>query len=468
MNKERTHILVVDDEEIVRESLSGWLAEDGYRVDVAADGPSALDRIKEGRWSIMLVDLKMPGMDGLQLLEEVHRLQPEIAVVIMTAYATVATAVSAMRLGAFDYLVKPFEPEEVSLMIQKIVAQQALIRETTVLRKVIRREHRFRDLVSKSPAMLSLFTLARAAARSQSTVLVLGESGTGKEVLARAIHLDSPRADKPFVAVSCAALPDSLLESELFGHERGAFTGAVARRVGKFEAANGGTIFLDEIGDISPKLQLDLLRVLEDRRFFRVGGTEAVTVDVRIIAATNRDLQAEVQQGRFREDLFYRLNVIPIVLPPLRERREDIPLLVEQLLEQLCAEQNRHVSGLSAEAMALLVSHDWPGNIRELRNVLERAIVVTQGSVLQAGELGLAPKSATELDNLGPLSLEEVERRHIANVLRHADGNVSQAARILGIDRVTLYNKMRKYQLKRPNHDAPGDHTHHAAASRDR
>jgi len=454
MNKERTHILVVDDEEIVRESLSGWLAEDGYRVEVAPDGPSAIDKVKESRWSIMLVDLKMPGMDGLQVLEEVHRLRPEIAVVIMTAYATVATAVSAMRLGAFDYLVKPFEPEEVSLMIQKIVAQQALVRETTVLRKVIRREHRFRDLVSKSPAMQSLFTLARAAARSQSTVLVLGESGTGKEVLARAIHLDSARADKPFVAVSCAALPDSLLESELFGHERGSFTGAVARRVGKFEAANGGTLFLDEIGDISAKLQLDLLRVLEDRRFFRVGGTDAVTVDVRIIAATNRDLQAEVQQGRFREDLYYRLNVIPIVLPPLRERRADIPLLVEQLLEQLCAEQNRHISGLSAETMALLVSHDWPGNIRELRNVLERAIVVAQGSVLQVSELGLAPKSETELDNLGPLSLEEVERRHIANVLRHADGNVSQAARILGIDRVTLYNKMRKYQLKRPNHDS--------------
>jgi two-component system response regulator AtoC len=368
----------------------------------------------------------------------------------------VATAVTAMRLGAYDYLVKPFEPEEVSLMIQKIVNQQALVRETEVLRKVLKREHRFRDMVSKSPAMQSIFTLARAAARSQSTVLILGESGTGKEVLARAIHLDSSRAGRPFVAVSCAALPDSLLESELFGHERGSFTGAVARRIGKFEAADGGTLFLDEIGDISAKLQLDLLRVLEDRRFFRVGGTEAVAVDVRIIAATNRDLRKESAEGRFREDLFYRLNVVPIVLPPLRDRREDIPLLVEQLLEQLGAEQNRRIEGVSAEAMATLVSHDWPGNIRELRNVLERAIVVAGGAVLQAADLGMPERAVTDLDKVGPLSLEEVERRHIGNVLRHTEGNVSQTARLLGIDRVTLYNKMRKYNLKRPQ-DASAD-----------
>ena len=252
--------------------------------------------------------------------------------------------------------------------------------------------------------------------------------------------------------MSCAALPDSLLESELFGHEKGAFTGAVSRRKGTFEAADGGTLFLDEIGDISPKLQLDLLRVLEDRRFARVGGTEVVTVDVRIIAATNRDLEKEVREGRFREDLYYRLNVIPIRLVPLRDRREDIPLLVETLLERLNAEQGRKIDGVSVEAMAELVNHDWPGNIRELRNVLERAMVVATGTVLQAGDLGLARPGA-ELDKVGPLSLEEVERRHIANVLKHTDGNVSQTARLLGIDRVTLYNKIRKYDIKRPNHE---------------
>jgi DNA-binding NtrC family response regulator len=453
MSKERTHILIVDDEEIVRESLSSWLREDGYRVDSSPDGPSALERVKAQRWAILLVDLKMPGMDGLQVLEEVKKLQPEVAVVIMTAYATVDTAVNAMKYGAYDYLVKPFDPEEMSLMIEKIVQQQALVRETVVLRKVLKREHHFRDLVSKSPAMQAVFDLARAAARSQSTVLILGESGTGKEVLARAIHLESPRAAGAFVAVSCAALPETLLESELFGHERGAFTGAVARRKGKFESAGGGTLFLDEIGDISPKLQLDLLRVLEDRRFTRVGGTESIEVDVRIIAATNRDLRKAVADGKFREDLFYRLNVVPISLIPLRDRREDIPLLVEDLLERLNAEQSRHVEGVAAEAMAHLVAHDWPGNIRELRNVLERALVVATGSTLQTSDFGFVSEPSVEIDRVGPLSLEEIERRHIANVLRHTDGNVSQTARILGIDRVTLYNKMRKYALKRPHHD---------------
>jgi len=453
MSRDRTRILVVDDEEIVRESLSGWLREDGYRVDVAEDGPSALEKAKAGRWSIALVDLKMPGMDGLQLLEEMRKVQPETAVVIMTAYATVHTAVTAIKLGAFDYLVKPFDPEELSLMIDKIVSQQALVRETALLRKVIRREYRFHDLVSKSPAMQAVFDLARAAARSQSTVLVLGESGTGKEVLARAIHLESPRSQASFVAVSCAALTETLLESELFGHERGAFTGAVATRKGKFEMADGGTLFLDEIGDVSAKLQLDLLRVLEDRRFFRVGGTSPLSVDVRIIAATNRDLAQAVAKGTFRDDLYYRLNVVPITLVPLRDRREDIPLLVEHLLERLGAEQNRQVDGVSAEAMALLVGHDWPGNIRELRNVLERAMVVTTARILQAGDLGLTPGASGPLDRVGPLSLADLEKRHIANVLRHASGNISQAARILGIDRVTLYNKMRKYQIPRHQKD---------------
>jgi DNA-binding NtrC family response regulator len=450
MSKERTRILVVDDEEIVRESLSSWLHEDGYRVDTAPDGPTALEKVKRERWGILLVDLKMPGMDGLQVLEAVKQIRPETAVVIMTAYATVDTAVTAMKLGAYDYLVKPFDPEELSLMVEKIVRQQALEREASVLRKVIKRDYRFRDLVSKSPAMQAVFDLARAAARSPSTVLILGESGTGKEVLARAIHLESPRASGPFVAVSCAALPETLLESELFGHEKGAFTGAVARRIGKFEAAHTGTLFLDEIGDISPKLQLDLLRVLEDRRFCRVGGTEPIEVDVRIIAATNRDLRQAVAEGRFREDLYYRLNVIPIRLVPLRERREDIPLLVEDLLERLAAEQGRHVEGVSAEAMARLVAHDWPGNIRELRNVLERALVVATGPVLQPADLGFTATSTAELDRVGPLSLEEVERRHIGNVLRFTGGNISQAARLLGIDRVTLYNKIKKYGLKRP------------------
>jgi len=450
MSKERTRILVVDDEEIVRESLSAWLEKDGYTLATAPDGETAVERIKNERWSILLVDLKMPGIDGLQVLEEAKKLQPEAVAVIMTAYATVDTAVAAMKIGAYDYLVKPFDPEELSMMIEKIVAQQALLRENLLLRKVLKREYRFRDLLSKSPVMQKVFDLARTAARSQSTILILGESGTGKELLARAIHLESPRSDQPFVAVSCAALTETLLESELFGHERGAFTGAVNRRKGKFEMAHLGTLFLDEIGDVSPKLQLDLLRVLEERRFFRVGGSEPVSVDVRIIAATNRDLKKAVGDGSFREDLFYRLNVIPIQLPPLRERREDIPLLVDHFLEQLGAEMNKRVEEVSADAMRLLMAHDWSGNVRELRNILERAIVVASGSTIQAGDLGLAPQAAhAHGEHEGLASLDEVERHHIAVVLQETGGNISHAARVLGIDRATLYNKMKRYQLRR-------------------
>jgi DNA-binding NtrC family response regulator len=448
MNRERTRILIVDDEEIVRESLSGWLEKDGYTVVTAPDGPHALARVAAERWSIMLVDMKMPGMDGLQVLEQTRKLQPDVTVVIMTAYATVDTAVSAMKLGAYDYIVKPFDPEELTIMIEKIVAQQALVRENALLRKVLRREYKFRDLISKNANMQRVFDLAKSAARSNSTILILGESGTGKELLARAIHAESPRHAGPFVAVSCAALTETLLESELFGHERGSFTGAVARQRGKFEAAGHGTLFLDEVGDISPKLQLDLLRVLEERSFTRVGGTETVAVDVRIIAATNRDLNKAVAAGQFREDLFYRLNVIPVHLPPLRERRDDIPILVETLLEQLSVEQGKPIEGVSHDAMSLLVNHAWPGNIRELRNVLERAAVVAAGSTIQAGDLGFHQPGGGAQPVGSLVTLEEVERRHIIGVLESTGGNVTQAARVLDIDRVTLYNKIKKYHLR--------------------
>jgi len=361
----------------------------------------------------------------------------------------VDTAVAAMKAGAYDYLVKPFDPEELSIMMQKIVSQQTLVRENAVLRQALKQEYKFRDLLSKSPAMQSLFELAKTAARSSSTILVLGESGTGKEVLARAIHAESPRVAGPFVAVSCAALTETLLESELFGHEKGSFTGATARRKGKFEAADGGTLFLDEVGDIGPKLQLDLLRVLEERKLHRVGGNEEIEVDVRIIAATNRDLRKAALEGKFREDLFYRLNVIPVVVPPLRQRREDVPLLVEHFTELLAVEMKKRIDGVSADAMTALMAHDWPGNVRELRNVLERGAVVATGPVIQLADLGL-PSKAEAAPKPGTLaSLEEVEKRHVAAVLAHTGGNVSQSARILGIDRVTLYNKMRKYGIRR-------------------
>ena len=463
MSVEHTSILVVDDEEIVRESLGGWLEKDGYLVECVADGPAAVARLRARPWSILVCDLKMPGMDGLQVLEAAKQLQPDLAVVIMTAYATVDTAVAAMKLGAYDYLMKPFDPEELSLMMQKIVGQQRLVRENAVLRQALEKQYGFRDLYSKSPAMQAVFELARSAARSSSTILILGESGTGKEVLARAVHAESPRAAGPFVDVSCAALTESLLESELFGHERGAFTGATGRRKGKFEVAHGGTLFLDEVGDIGPKLQLDLLRVLEERRFHRIGGNETIEVDVRIIAATNKDLKKAVASGAFREDLFYRLDVIPITLPPLRERTEDIPLLADRVLERLAVELKKPLEGLSAPAMEALLAQPWRGNVRELRNVLERGAVVARTPVIQLEDLGLppagaAPGPAAPGEKGGPLpSLDEVEKKHIAAVLGSTGGNVSASARVLGIDRVTLYNKMRKYALRRDGEPETAD-----------
>ncbi len=445
-------VLVVDDEEIVRESLSGWLRQDGYTVATAVDGKGARDAVRADRWAVVLLDLKMPGMDGLQVLEEARRLRPEATYVLMTAYATVDTAVAAMKLGAYDYLVKPFDPDELSALLQRIVSQQVLLQENEALRRALKREYGFHDLVSKSPAMQRVFDLARVAARSASTILVLGESGSGKEVLARAIHAESPRAGGPFVAISCAALTETLLESELFGHEKGAFTGAASRRKGKFELASGGTLFLDEVGDVSPKLQLDLLRVLEDRRFQRVGGTETIEADVRVVAATNRDLGKAVADGSFREDLFYRLNVIPITLPPLRERPEDVPLLVQHFLDRLSKELQRRLDGVAPDAMAALVAHPWPGNVRELRNVLERGAVVATGPVIQLSDLGLPPPPADVRPAASrgePQSLEDVEKQHISEVLLWSRGNVTQAARILGIDRMTLYNKIKRYGLRR-------------------
>jgi len=445
MSRPASRILIVDDEEIVRQSLADWLEKEGYAAETAPDGVTALSMLAHGEWDLVLVDLKMPGMDGLQVLDAARQARPALAVVMITAYATVETAVKAIKLGAADYIVKPFDPEELSVLVRRLLEQQAIVHENAVLRKALRREFQFHDIVSHSPAMQRALDLARSAAQTCSTLLILGESGTGKEVLARAVHAESPRSRAPFVAVSCAALPDTLLESELFGHERGAFTGANARRKGTFEVADAGTLFLDEIGDISPKLQLDLLRVLEERRFCRVGGTERVDVDVRIIAATNRDLRKAVAAQQFREDLFYRLNVIPITLPPLRDRREDIPLLVETLVERLSLELKRPLDGLSREALARLMAYPFPGNIRELRNILERAAVTAPGPIIQAVDLSL-PQTDAGSDG----TLESVEKQHIIHVLEQTGGNISQAARVLDIDRVTLYNKIRKYHLREP------------------
>src|SRR6201988_703690 len=360
-------ILVVDDEDVMCESMAAWLREGGYRVDTAPDGQKALELAKAMDYAICFVDLKMPGgMDEIETMMEIHRVRPDASIIIITAYATVDTAIQAMKEGAQEYIVNPCNPQEISMLVSRIVKLKKLQSENAILRKKLTRQYRHHDVITKNPRMEEILALTQEVASLRSTVLIRGESGTGKELIPRAVHYSGNRAEKPFIVVRCAALPETLLESELFGYEKGAFAGAIGQAKGKFELADGGTIFLDEIGDISPKLQADLLRVLQERRFYRVGGTQEVEVDVRIIAATNRNLAEEVQQGRFREDLFYRLNVIEIRLPPLRERREDIPLLAEHFVQHISSELGKDVNGISAEALKLLIAYDWPGNVREL------------------------------------------------------------------------------------------------------
>jgi DNA-binding NtrC family response regulator len=453
--KTQNSILVVDDEPVMCESLSAWLREDGHRVETAASGREAIDKARHGGYDVYFVDLKMPpGMDGIETMTEIRKLHSDASVIIITAYATVDTAIAAMKEGAIEYIVKPCNPQEISLLVARILELKNLRRENQYLRRKLAQQYSFHDLVSKNPRMLEIFELIRDVAAYRSTVLVEGESGTGKELLARAIHQSSDRADRPFVAVSCAALVETLLESELFGHERGSFTGAVARQRGKLELADGGDLFLDEIGDISPKLQMDLLRFLEERTFFRVGGAEQIRVDVRVIAATNRDLRRLVQEGRFRDDLFYRLNVIHIRIPPLRERREDVPLLAGQFAERIPAELGKPPVAISEGAIRTLLDHDWPGNVRELENAIERAIVTHRGEVLTAEDFAFLRAAGPAAPGWTPptnQTLQEVERQVIEATLRRAGGNIKETAAILGIDRSTLYDKIKRYGIERPD-----------------
>ncbi|HUI78796.1 MAG TPA: sigma-54 dependent transcriptional regulator [Bryobacteraceae bacterium] len=445
-------ILIVDDEEVMCESMAAWLREDGYRVDTAANGRKALEFAQSTDYAIYFVDLKMPGgMDGIETMIEIRRLRADAAIIIITAYATVDTAIQAMKEGAQEYIVKPCNPQEISLLVSRILKLKKLQRENAILRKKITRQYRHSDVVSKNPRMEEILALAREVASLRSTVLIRGESGTGKELVARAIHYSGDRADKPFITVSCAALSETLLESELFGYEKGAFTGAGAQTKGKFELANSGTIFLDEIGDISPKLQADLLRVLQERRFYRVGGGEEIQVDARVITATNKDLADEVQQGRFRDDLYYRVNVIEIRIPPLRERREDIPLLAEHFVERIGHELGKDIGGISEDALKLLIEYDWPGNVRELQNVIERAIVTCHNGML--GECDFAwleqRLGAHEPWKVPDVPLSELERQAIIAALERKQGNVKEAAAALGIDRSTLYDKLKRYEIAR-------------------
>jgi len=450
----KTHwqILVVDDEEVMCESLAAWLREDGYLVDTASSGREAVDKAASKDYAIYFVDLKMPGgMDGIETMMQIRRKYPDASIIIITAYATVDTAITAMKEGAQEYIVKPCNPEEISLLVSRIIKVKNLQRENSILRKKLSRQYRFQDIVSKNARMHQIMDLAQQVAGLRSTVLIQGESGTGKEMIARAVHNSSDRAVKPFVAVSCAALAETLLESELFGHEKGAFTGAGERKIGKFEMADSGTIFLDEIGDISPKLQVDLLRVLQERCFYRVGGQEEVRVDARVIAATHINLQQAVAEGKFRDDLFYRLNVIEIRIPTLRERRDDIPLLAQHFVEKLSHELGKDVEEVSEGGLKALLDYHWPGNVRELENAIERAMVTCRGRVLTEDDFAfLAANGHAKPWTVPPgMTLQDMEKMAIVATLQRTGGNIKESAALLGIDRSTLYEKIKKYEISR-------------------
>ncbi|HEY2018033.1 MAG TPA: sigma-54 dependent transcriptional regulator [Bryobacteraceae bacterium] len=450
----KTHwqILVVDDEEIMCESLAAWLREDGYLVDTASSGREAVEKARARDYAIYFVDLKMPGgMDGIETMMQVRRLHPEASIIIITAYATVDTAITAIKEGAQEYIVKPCNPEEISLLVNRIIKVKNLQRENTILRKKLSRQYSVNDVISKNPRMQEILNLAHEISSLRSTVLVRGESGTGKEMVARAIHNSGDRASRPFVAVSCAALAETLLESELFGHEKGAFTGAAQQKRGKFEMADGGTIFLDEIGDISPKLQVDLLRVLQERCFYRVGGSEEVRVDVRVIAATHVNLQQAVAEGKFRDDLYYRLNVIEIRIPPLRERREDVPLLARHFMERLSHELGKDIGEISESALKTLMDYNWPGNVRELENAVERAMVTCRGTELTGDDFSFLAQNGVSKSWSVPagMTLADMEKLLIAATLERTGGNIKESASLLGIDRSTLYEKIKRYEIPR-------------------
>lgn len=443
-----TKILVVDDELIMRESLAGWLDRDGHEVKTAASGEEALERVKGSRFDILLVDIKMEGISGMEVLRQVKASDPDVAVVMITAYGSIPSAIEAMKNGAYDYLLKPFDPNELGVVIDKIIQHQAQARENLFLREEFKERTRFESMLGQSRPMQEIFDLIQDVAPMASTVLITGETGTGKGLAAKAIHTNSPRSDGPFVMVNCGAIPEHLMESELFGHQKGAFTDAKETKKGRLELAHGGTLLLDEIGEISMRMQIDLLRVLEDHIFYRVGGTQPIDANFRTIAATNRNLEKAIKEGVFREDLYYRLNVISFRMPPLRERKEDIPLLAEHFLRRFSQETNKAIEQISREALDEMMLYEWPGNVRELENAIERAVVVGKGRKILPQDLPIFRPEylSSPLNN----SLKEIEREHITKLLNRHHWNIARSAKALGIDRSTLYNKIKRYQIRKP------------------
>ncbi len=437
-------ILIVDDEDSVRDSLFNWFIEDGYRVECAENAKIALSKIETDNFDIILADIKMPGMDGMEMLRRIKSLKNELIVIIMTAFATVDTAVQALKDGAFDYITKPFDPDDLSHLIRNASKQISLSKENEILKERVVVLENVEDIIGNSESMKRVLHEVENVSQSNSSVIITGESGTGKELIAKAIHSNSSRKYFPLVSVHCGALSESLLESELFGHEKGAFTGAMYVRKGRFEMADSGSIFLDEISTISTKMQVELLRVLETKSFVRVGGNKEIMSDFRVICATNKNLKQMVEEGTFREDLFYRLNVVNIHIPPLRERKEDIPLLVDYFINKYCTAMNKPVVQIDVTTIKRLSEFEFPGNIRELENMIERAIVVGNGKKITLKDFIFEKKTIKSSKE----SLDEQERIHITQILNKYNWNISRSAKALQVDRVTLYNKIKKYNLK--------------------
>ncbi len=449
MKAEDIKVLIVDDEEIVRESLSEWFKEDGYQVDTARNSVEALNSLTKNRWDIYFLDIKMPGMDGMELHRRIREIDKDAVVIMITAYAAVDTAVEALKNGAFDYITKPFDPDNLSLLLRNAAKQYRLTRENIGLKGSLEALTKPPKIIGVSSYIDEINELIKTVAKTSTTVMIRGESGTGKELVAQAIHTESDRRFFPLVAVNCGALSETLLESELFGHEKGAFTGALYKRKGKLEIAGGGTLFLDEIGTIGTKTQVDLLRAIETKEFTRLGGNQVVKSDFRIICATNMDLEESVKKGEFREDLYYRLQVYTIQLQPLRDHPEDIPELVSFFIDKYRIKMNKQVKGIDPRAVDLMINYNWPGNVRELENAIERAMVVTKGNILTPNDFILS-QTQEKTGELPDQSLRYAEKSHILNVLEKNNWNISLSAKILGIDRVTVYKKLKKYGIERP------------------
>lgn len=460
----KTRILVVDDEPVVCRNCFKILTESGYEVETLQSSRAALERIKEELFDVAIVDLKMPGLDGMELLRLIKETNPEVIVIMITGYSTIENAVEAMKLGAFDYIPKPFTPDELSVRVEKALEKRNLVQENRYLRQELKEKYKFGNIIGKSKKMQQVYQTIEKVAPTDSTVLIHGESGSGKELIARAIHYNSPRKEKVFMSLDCGSLTESLLESELFGHVKGSFTGAIVTKPGLFEVANGGTFFLDEIGDLSLSIQAKLLRVLQEREIKPVGATKTTKVDIRLITATNKNLEEMIKKGTFREDLFYRLNVVPIFLLPLRDREGDIPLLVSHFLEKFNRERKKGIKGVSAEAMKLLEEYNWSGNVRELENVIDRIVVMTNEQVIKPEHLPLniqknkintitnTPKNSKELKKLKKQVKEEaiksIERSFVIESLKRNDWNITKAAEDVGMKRQNFQTLMKKYQVR--------------------